>query len=90
MTPHARDDYKEVVKLEESGELPKDTNIRWEEGYDHHPKSKRLMKFMKDYDFNNCDMYFDWKTGGDGDNGETLMYQLDAFFEMLDKKGETL
>jgi hypothetical protein len=45
---------------------------------------------MKDYDFNNCDMYFDWKTGGDGDNGETLMYQLDAFFEMLDKKGETL
>lgn len=32
-------DYKEVIKLEESGELPKDSNIRWEEGYD---KQQRL------------------------------------------------
>jgi len=43
-------DYKEVIKLEESGELPKDSNTRWEEGYDHHQKSERLMQFMKDYD----------------------------------------
>jgi hypothetical protein len=28
--------------------------------------------------------YFCWKTGGDGDNGETLMYQMDAFFELFD------
>jgi hypothetical protein len=35
-------------------------------------------------------MIKDWKTGGDGDNGEELMYHLDAFFEMLDKKGEIL
>jgi hypothetical protein len=25
------------------------------------------------------------KTGGDGDNGEHMMYLMDAFFEMLDK-----
>ena len=27
---------------------------------------------------------FYWKQGGDGDNGEALMYELDAFFELLD------
>jgi hypothetical protein len=25
--------------------------------------------------------YFGWKCGGDGDNGETLMYELDILFE---------
>jgi len=27
-----------------------------------------------------------WKVGGDGDIGEELMYQMDAFFELLDKE----
>lgn len=89
MTPDELTDYGKVAELEEAGVLH-DPNKRWENGVAHHPKSKRLMAFMKDYDFDNYDDYFCWKTGGDGDNGETLMYQLDAFFEMLDKKGESL
>ena len=36
-----------------------------------------------DFELNND--YFCWKTGGDGDNGEILMYLLDIFFEMKDK-----
>ena len=62
------------------------TNLpRWEEGMPHHPMSKRLMEFLKQHDFNDYGDHFCWKSGGDGDNGETLMFQMDSFFEMLDK-----
>lgn len=61
------------------------TNInRWEKGMEHHWKSDLLMNFLREHDFNDYSDYFCWKVGGDGDNGETLMYQTDAFFEMLD------
>ena len=54
---------------------------RWGQGIPHHPKSVRLMNFLMEHDFNDYGDYFCWKSGGDGDNGEALMYQLDAFFE---------
>lgn len=57
---------------------------RWEEGTDHHPMSQRLMKFLVEHDFRDYSDAFCWKTGGDGDNGESLMYEMDAFFELLD------
>lgn len=57
---------------------------RWSMGLEHHPKSIRVMEFLAAHDFHDYQDYFDWNTGGDGDNGETLMYQLDALFEMLD------
>lgn len=58
-----------------------DINKRWEEGIDHHPKSEALMERLMEIDFKYCDDYFCWKKGGDGDNGETLMYELDIIFE---------
>jgi len=63
-----------------------DINVRWEEGIDHHPESERLMEELMDVDFNLCDDYFCWKKGGDGDNGETLMYELDIIFERRDAR----
>lgn len=57
---------------------------RWDEGVEHHPKSVELMAFLSVHDSNDYGDYFGWKTGGDGDNGETLMYQMDAFFEAED------
>lgn len=61
------------------------TNLnRWEDGINHHPMSIRIMLFLSEHDFNDYDDFFCWKYGGDGDNGETLMYQLDAFFEFSD------
>jgi hypothetical protein len=63
-----------------------DTNARWENGTDHHAMSQRIMNFLQDIDYNDCDDSFCWKCGGDGDNGEELMYQLDAFFELMDKE----
>lgn len=61
---------------------------RWEKGIKHHPKSIELMDFLQYIDFHVYDDHFCWKVGGDGDNGEALMYQLDAFFEAEDR-GET-
>ena len=63
------------------------TNLnRWEAGIEHHPMSKRLVRFLAEHDFHDYDDYFCWKIGGDGDNGETLMYQIDAFFELMDNQ----
>jgi hypothetical protein len=57
-----------------------DINKRWEQGIPHHPKSIELYKFIADLDFKNGDS-FCFKCGGDGDNGEDLMYLLDVYFE---------
>jgi hypothetical protein len=61
-----------------------DINKRWESGTDHHPKSVELFNAISKIDCDHCDDYFCWKSGGDGDNGETFMYQLDIYFERLD------
>ena len=66
-----------------------DINKRWEQGIDHHPKSEELFKILKDVDWKYGNDYFCWKDGGDGDNGETLMYELDIYFEMLDNQFST-
>jgi len=59
---------------------------RWENGIRHHPKSERLVRFMADHDFNDYNDALCIKVGGDGDNGEQLMFLMDPFFEMLDKE----
>lgn len=63
------------------------TNIdRRGTGARHHPMSIKLMEFISKHDFQDYNEYFCWKVGGDGDNGEILMYQMDAFFETRDKR----
>lgn len=57
---------------------------RWSQGLQHHPESVRLMKFLAEHDCKDYGMHFDWEIGGDGDNGETLMFQMDAYFEQRD------
>ena len=63
-----------------------DINKRWEEGEDHHPDSKALFKRIADIDFKHCSDSFCWKSGGDGDNGEALMYILDIIFDEDDEE----
>jgi hypothetical protein len=60
-----------------------DINKRWENGANHHPKSEKLARFIADIDSKNGD-YFDFRFGGDGDNGEHLMYLMDIYFETED------
>jgi hypothetical protein len=59
-------------------------NDRWEQGIDHDPRSVKLYKAIAKIDYEECDDSFDFKSGGDGDNGENLMYILDLYFEDLD------
>ncbi len=61
-----------------------DINKRWEKGTPHHPNSVKLFKRIAQIDFELCSDYFCWKSGGDGDNGETLMYEMDIYFEEQD------
>ncbi len=58
-------------------------NQRWPEGIPHHPMSLKLMKHMAAVDFENGDS-LDLSYGGDGDNGETMMFLMDSFFEQHD------
>jgi hypothetical protein len=62
-----------------------DVNTRWEQGIEHDPRSEEIVRWLAEYDFQFCDDYFCWKVGGDGDNGETLMYELDEYFAARDK-----
>lgn len=66
-----------------------DINKRWEEGFGHHTKSVALGKQISTVDFLLGDDAGDWNFGGDGDNGEALLYTLDIIFELQDK-GVTL
>jgi hypothetical protein len=53
-----------------------DPGERWEQGIDHDPRSKALFKSIRQLDLQYGDL-FCFKAGGDGDNGEWLMYLLD-------------
>ena len=53
---------------------------RWSEGLDHHPFSEAVVKAINEIDME-AGLHFDFKTGGDGDEGETLMYWLDEWIE---------
>ena len=57
---------------------------RWEEDIPHHPMSERIFEFIREYDIKDNNDCYCWKAGGDGDNGEDLMYALDVFFETQD------
>lgn len=58
------------------------------QGIDHHPKSVELVNIIMCLDFKWGGDYFCFKAGGDGDNGEHLMYLLDIYFETNDEEGE--
>jgi hypothetical protein len=56
---------------------------RWEQGVDHHPKSVALYEAIAKIDREDNDDSMCWTRGGDGDNGESLMYLLDVYFDRL-------
>lgn len=54
---------------------------RWSAGIPHERESIKLVQLIKQMDLRHFDDYFCLKIGGDGDNGETLMYIIDALIE---------
>jgi hypothetical protein len=76
MAENARElglDYEPVAEF-------KSPQKRWEDGDDHDPRSETIYKYISDMDFKHCGDSFCFKSGGDGDNGETLMFILDCWF----------
>lgn len=65
-----------------------DINKRWEDGTPHHPKSLELFKALEEIDLKHGGDYFQWKSGGDGDNGEHMMHEMDIHFEQLDEQNK--
>jgi hypothetical protein len=62
----------------------------WANGADHDPRSEMLFEHIADIDYHDGNDYFDWKSGGDGDNGEHLMYILDIYFERMDRNNGSI
>ncbi len=54
---------------------------RWEQGIDHDPRSEALYHKLAAIDRELGDDFFWFTYGGDGDNGEHLMYLLDIYFD---------
>jgi hypothetical protein len=79
------DKHKELLDLLQKKGINTDINKRWEEGVPHHPKSEELMDQVVDLDWLLMDDHFCWKVGGDGDNGENMMYLFDIIFDLQDK-----
>lgn len=65
-----------------------DVNKRWEQGLEHHPEAEKIFKLIKDSDWAFGGDYFCWKNGGDGDNGEWLMYTISVMLELIDKRNK--
>lgn len=68
-----------------------ETNIakRWEEGWEHREDAEILARELGDLDWLFADDSFCFKFGGDGDNGETLIYLLDILLELREKEANT-
>ena len=49
--------------------------------HNHLPETIELFNFISKLDFEEADDYFCWRSGGDGDNGEVLMNELDEYFK---------
>ena len=75
---------KNIIKEAKRCGVETAINKRCEAGVEHHSESVKIVRALEEIDFKLCADYFCWKIGGDGDNGETLMYELDIYFETVD------
>ncbi len=57
---------------------------RMNTGQPHDPRSIELFRSIEKIDFDEGGDRFCFKSGGDGDNGEHLMYLLDVHFARKD------
>jgi methyl coenzyme M reductase subunit C-like uncharacterized protein (methanogenesis marker protein 7) len=81
VTKHGKELLLQLEKFEVDGELD-----RWSEGIEHHPMSEKLVRDLSEIDWMFFNDYFHFKIGGDGDNGESLMYMLDILFDLYDRE----
>lgn len=51
----------------------------------HDSRSLEIFRFIEQVDLHDFGDYFCWKSGGDGDNGEVLLDELDLYFQHKDE-----
>jgi hypothetical protein len=51
---------------------------------EHDPRTIKMYEFISQLDFNEANDAFGFVSGGDGDNGEHLMYLMDCYYAALD------
>jgi|APSaa5957512535_1039671.scaffolds.fasta_scaffold471159_2 hypothetical protein len=68
--------------------MPKKSIIekRWEAGAPHHPDAIRILQAMARLDYHD---ELDLRFGGDGDNGENLLYLMSEVLDREDRKRRT-
>jgi hypothetical protein len=66
--------------------MMKSLEQRLNDGDEHDERSIRLYEFISELDFREGGDSFCFKSGGDGDNGEMLMYLIDCYFEHQDQQ----
>lgn len=64
--------------------MSKTLQQRFDDCDEHDPRSVLLYEFISELDFNEANDSFGFKSGGDGDNGEHLMYLMDCYFAAKD------
>ncbi len=69
-------------------EVEKDLTKRWESGAEHHPQSVALYNVLEQLDWDIGGDALSLSSGGDGDNGEHIMYLLDIYFETIQHNKE--
>ena len=74
--------YPELYEKITRSEVILDITERWVTGIEHHKKSEELARLIDAVDMLCLDNYFCLKFGGDGDNGEFLLYILDIILEL--------
>jgi len=69
-----------------------ETNInkRWESGMPHHPEAEKVGRAIGFIDYKFGGDSLDLSFGGDGDNGDCLLYALDIYFEAKDRHEKEL
>lgn len=87
MKPVTEDHEKFLARCQAAG-VNTDITQRWERGVPHHPKSVTMGENLECADWLFCSDFFGFKFGGDGDNGEFLLYELDIIFDLEDAEKE--
>jgi hypothetical protein len=65
--------------------MSKTLKERLKDSDEHDSRSITLYEFISQLDFNEAGDAFGFVSGGDGDNGEHLMYLLDCWFASKDE-----
>ena len=69
-----------LKKIEKKVKAHGPVKDKWSLGESHHPLSELLVRTMAIIGWDKFS-HFDIRCGGDGDEGETMMFILDSYFE---------